>query len=289
MRTSMAFAVVILLSLPLFAAEGDASAALDKQVFDVLKELNNRGADLNNAGDSIGCYRMYQGGLVVLKVMLNHRPAAQKTIEDGLQAAERKPLPERAFALHTTITELRAVFKPTIAPVKPVVSTPDRSTPPASFPTDQKTPTPAIDPPKPAPTTDPPPASFPAPVPVAPVTAPPTLWERLGDSLKIESAVEDWVTQSLADTKVDLTKGGTQKLEGESLVTCKRRLMGYISTLSDGTVPFVGKTLTDAHAGIPTDGEAFTAFVGHLKTALTKQGAATVDVDEIAKKIENKK
>src|SRR5262249_44370560 len=129
-----------------------------------------------------------------------------------------------------------------------------------------------------------------SPSPPAPAPLPqPTLWERLGDQTKMESAVDEWVTLSLADVKVDLTKGGSQKLEGEELATCKRKLTGYISALSDGTVPFVGKKLTDVNANIPTQGEGFTAFVGHLRTALSKVGASSADIDALIKKVEETK
>jgi hypothetical protein len=284
MRLSMSLAVAILLSLPVGAADGDAHGAFDHQLFDALKELNNRGADLNNAGDPIGCYRIYQGGLAVLKVMVSHRPEALKIIDNGFQTAERRPPQERAVVLHKTITELRAVFKPALPPVKPTMSPP----PPVNIPAYPKLP--SNDPPKPAPVPDTNPAPIALPAPASP--APPlstTLWDRLGGEAKVESAVDEWVTQSLADPKVDLTQGGTQKLEGEGLVTCKRRLVGYLSTLADGTVPFVGKSITDAHAGIPTQGEAMSAFLGHLKTALNKTGAAAGDVDAIIKKIESTK
>ncbi len=275
MRMKMSLAIAFLLSMPVYAADGDTNAALDKQMFDVLKELNNRGADLNNANDPVGCYRTYQGGLVVVRMMMAHRPTAQKVIDDGLTAADRRPLPERAFALHTTITELRAVLKPAMAPVKPTMP----GTPPVNN-----------DPPKQtaAPLTNPVPASFPGPVMPAPVLTA-TLWDRLGGEAKVQTVVDEWLTLSLADTKVDLTKGGTQKLDGEAFVKCRQRLVGYVSTLSDGTVPYVGKSMTDAHAGIPTQGEAFTAFLGHLKTALTKNGTATADVDMLVKKVEETK
>ncbi len=275
MRVKKSLAIVFLLSMPVYAADGDANAALDKQLFDVLKELNNRGADLNNAKDPVGCYRTYQGGLLVAKMMMAHRPAAQKVIDDGLQAAERKPLPERAFALHTTITELRAVLKPAMTPIKPSVP----GTPPANAEQPKLTA---------APLTNPLPASFPGPAMPAPILTA-TLWDRLGGEAKVQTVVDQWLTLSLADAKVDLTKGGTQKLEGEAIVKCRQRLVGYVSTLTEGTVPYVGKSMTDAHAGIPTQGEAFTAFVAHLKTALTKNGAATADVDALVKKVEETK
>lgn len=278
MRLKLSLTVLALLAVTLFAADGDPNANLDKQIFDVLKELNNRGADLNNTGDPVGCYRTYQGGLTVLKAMMPHRPAAQKSIDDGLAAADKKPLPDRAFALHTTITEVRALVKPAVNSVRPTMPiTPSPNT---------EVPKPAIVPPPAAAA----PVSFPDPVipaPAIPAPAlPSTLWDRLGGETKIESMVEEWIMNSLADAKVDLTKGGTQKLEGENLVTCKRRLVGYLSTLSDGTVPYVGKAITDAHAGIPTQGEAFTAFLGHLKSTLIKNKVETSDIESLIMKIE---
>lgn len=290
MRISMSLAVMMLLWLPVSATDGDLNTAMDRQVFDVLKELNNRGADLNNAGDPIGCYRTYQGGLVVLRTILSYRPPMQKVIDDALIAAERKPLAERALALHTTITELRAILRPGITPVKPSAPPPNVEAPPLILPGNQKGSTPSNDPPKPtpAPPTNPLPASFP-PSAVAAPPLPITLWDRLGGESKIESAVDAWVTQSLADAKVDLTKGGTQKLEGESLSACKRRLVGYVSSLTDGTIPFVGKSITDVHAGMPTQGEAFTALLGHLRAVLNKNGTAAADVDGLVKKIEETK
>lgn len=154
MALSNSLIVCLLLNLPATALDGGDQPSLDRQVFDILKELNNRGADLNNAGDTIGCYRYYQGGLSVLKSCLGQRPAAQKIIEDGLKAADRRPLPERAFSLHTTITELRAVFKPAATPAKP--ASPDPNAPPASFPADPKLPMPNPVLPKPAGPTNPP-------------------------------------------------------------------------------------------------------------------------------------
>jgi outer membrane biosynthesis protein TonB len=102
------------------------AAAFDRLVVDSLRDVHNRGADLyNTAKDHAGAYRMYQGGLVAVRPLLAHRPAAQKLIDDGLAAAEKEANPaQKAFKLHEAIEAVRADLK---APAKP----PEKPKPPA--------------------------------------------------------------------------------------------------------------------------------------------------------------
>ena len=99
--------------------------AFDKLVVDSLREVHNRGADLyNTTKDFEGAYRMYQGGLVAVRPLLAHRPATQKLIEEGIDAAEKETTPaRRAFKLHETIEAVRKSLKdanePPIKPIKP--------------------------------------------------------------------------------------------------------------------------------------------------------------------------
>jgi outer membrane biosynthesis protein TonB len=88
-------------------------AAFDKLVVDALREVHNRGADLyNTSRDFEGSYRMYQGGLLAVKPLLAHRPAAQKLIDEGVEAADKEPTPaRRAFKLHETIEAVRKSIK----------------------------------------------------------------------------------------------------------------------------------------------------------------------------------
>jgi outer membrane biosynthesis protein TonB len=88
-------------------------AAFDKLVVDALREVHNRGADLyNTSRDFEGAYRMYQGGLLAVKPLLAHRPAAQKLIDEGVEAADKEPTPaRRAFKLHETIEAVRKSIK----------------------------------------------------------------------------------------------------------------------------------------------------------------------------------
>jgi hypothetical protein len=81
---------------------------VDKQLFDVLKDVHNRGADMFNGRDSLGCYRLFQGSLLTAKAVLGHRPAEQKFIDDVLAEADKEPTMERrAFVLHESIEKLR--------------------------------------------------------------------------------------------------------------------------------------------------------------------------------------
>lgn len=85
---------------------------IDRQVSDGLREVHDRGADLYNAGDTAAGYRMYQGGLILAKTALAHRPEVQKVITDGMIAAERQPsIARRAFLLHELIEQVRGELR----------------------------------------------------------------------------------------------------------------------------------------------------------------------------------
>ena len=87
---------------------------VDKQLFDVLKEVHNRGADIFNAGDHAGCYRLFQGSLQTTRALLGHRPEEQKFIDDSVAAAEKEPTIERrAFSLHESMEKLRMRLRAT--------------------------------------------------------------------------------------------------------------------------------------------------------------------------------
>jgi hypothetical protein len=82
--------------------------AIEKQISDSLREVHDRGRELYNAGDTAAGYRMYQGGLLVARGVLTHRPDVQRLITDGLIAAEREPsVARRAFLLHEVIEKVR--------------------------------------------------------------------------------------------------------------------------------------------------------------------------------------
>ena len=107
-----------LLTVPFFllAAAGPVPAedgrAVDRALFEALREAHDRGADLYNNGDTAGCYRVFQGGLIVARGALSHRPDLKKQIVAGLASADQlTTVGKRAFALHELIEKVRGDLK----------------------------------------------------------------------------------------------------------------------------------------------------------------------------------
>jgi hypothetical protein len=90
----------------------DTKSTLDRQIADALRDVHDRGADVYNAGDEAGGYRIYQGGLTVARGLLGHRPDLQKLIVAGMTAAERESSSGRkAFVLHELIEKIRGELR----------------------------------------------------------------------------------------------------------------------------------------------------------------------------------
>src|SRR5438477_7763513 len=105
--------VALALSGPFSAARAEDAApldrkALDQQIYKTLRDVINKGADLYNSGDQNGCYRLYEGALLAIEPLLDHRPELQKVITDGIDNARRNPeLARRAFVLRGVIDKIR--------------------------------------------------------------------------------------------------------------------------------------------------------------------------------------
>jgi hypothetical protein len=110
-----------------------ANAAVDKIVFDTLREVINKGADLYNppSSDHAGCWRFYEGALISVKPFLSHRPAQQAAITKGLSDAyNESSIAARAFVLRKVIDDIRTALKPAGAPVaRPRAALPPRVAP----------------------------------------------------------------------------------------------------------------------------------------------------------------
>jgi hemoglobin len=85
---------------------------LDQHVYNTLRSVINHGANLYNSGDWNGCYRLYEGALMTLRPLLDHRPELQKAIDTGLDKAQgTSALSRRAFVLREVIDKVRADTK----------------------------------------------------------------------------------------------------------------------------------------------------------------------------------
>jgi hypothetical protein len=94
--------------------------SLDQTAVDTLKEVHNRGAELYNAGDHAGAYRMYEGALLTVRPFLPHRINLQKAITAGLEeSAKTEGVKIQAYRLHEVIEQVRTELKAEIAKANP--------------------------------------------------------------------------------------------------------------------------------------------------------------------------
>lgn len=247
------------------------NSAIDKLVYDALKDMHNKAADLYNSGDSNGCYRMFQGGLTMTRPFLAHRPDVQQILDQGMQSAEKMPsVPQRARILHDTIEQVRTRIKPP-SPIKSSEPPPINPLPPA--------PTPNPMPPAPAtnPTSQPP---------MPPTAATDTLWKRLGGEDGVSKIVDTFLAQALVDVRVNFTRGDRFKFDKQKEADLKHKLVAYISSITDGTVvPTSSRSLAEAHKGMNITGAEFDAFVRCLKSAMETNNVAAPDVEAVLTKI----
>ncbi len=83
--------------------------ALDESIYQSLRGIIDHGADLYNQGDWNGCYRLWEGTLMSLKPLLDHRPKLQESIDGGLSKARQESvLWQRAWALRPVLDKIRS-------------------------------------------------------------------------------------------------------------------------------------------------------------------------------------
>ena len=285
MRTHWALGITFVMAAPVVAQD---TAALDKLVSDALKEMHNKAADLYNGGDQNGCYRMFQGGLIMIRPVLAHRPDVQQLIDQGMQAADQlAAVGLRARALHNTIEAIRTKLKPPAAP-KPADASGTLSSP-------QPLPSP---PPSGPPS---PPPAAPGPMlpmgPAAPPQAPPPqtpppaavsdkLWKRLGEEEKVNKIVDDFLKRVLNDEKVNFTRGNKYPLDAKKEAELKQKFVAYISDISGGTVVGTSsRSMADVHKDMAITSAEFDLVAGYLKTALEQNNVAPADVEEVMRKV----
>src|SRR5580700_5137529 len=89
----------------------------DRLIIDALAKLHDRGASLFNAGDYAGCYRLFQGSLSTIKLVLP--PDLQDEIDRGLTQADSEVDPiRRALVLHDLIEGVRKKLHATAGKVE---------------------------------------------------------------------------------------------------------------------------------------------------------------------------
>jgi hemoglobin len=87
-------------------------ADLDKRIVNVVYQAALQGTDIFNKGNYEGCYRLYQGTLMALQPLLDHRPKLQGMIEARLAKAKILKPTEGAFVLREALDEIQNEIAP---------------------------------------------------------------------------------------------------------------------------------------------------------------------------------
>ncbi|MFL5243071.1 MAG: group 1 truncated hemoglobin [Gemmataceae bacterium] len=240
-------AVVVALASAVGAADEKASSgsvdrkAQDEGIYKSLRDIINHGADLYNAGDRAACYRLYEGALLALKPLLDHRPDAQKAIDAVVADADRMPsVADRAFALRGVMDKIRN----DIHPRKVEAVTGGSKSPPSAA---NKN----------------------------------ALWERLGGEANVRKVVADFVDLAAADPKVNFDRDGKYKLDAKKVAELRKLFVELISSISGGPLKYPGRTMKEVHKGMAITDEEFNASLVDLKKALESNGARSADAKEL--------
>jgi truncated hemoglobin YjbI len=284
MHTHLRWSLLLLSAAVLAAAlnagraddEKKTSAAVERKEIDglayqALRDVINRGAEMYNTGDVAGCWRLYEGALMMLRPMLEHRPELQKAISDGIAAAGQNPfMDRRAWVLRDVIDKVRLETnpKPKPAPIAAPKTKKDdekkNDTPPVPKEGDKKEPPPAKSSEKPL----------------------GKLWERLGGEDKVSKAMDEFWDAVKDDQDHKFFRKLGESPTPDQIKDLKDKLKAFINAVSGGPLADQGKTTKEALRGMGIPDKELDALAKRLAEALKKAGATDDDAKELLKKLE---
>lgn len=117
MRTRLLSAVVLVLACgaTVRAAEGPRPldrTELDRRVVRIVYEAALLGTDVFNDKKHDECYRLYQGTLLAVVPLLDHRPKLVASVKDKLDKAKGMKAAEGAFVLRDALDEIQNEIAP---------------------------------------------------------------------------------------------------------------------------------------------------------------------------------
>jgi hemoglobin len=223
---------------------------IDTMVFNSLRDVINRGADLYNSGDWAGCYRLYEGALMATRPLLEHRPDLQTAIRDGLRAAESDSvLYNRAFVLRRVIDKVRVDVNPN---PKSAVKPEDKG--------EKKE--------------------------KKEMKAAVTLWDRLGGEKGVGSIIDDVIKAAGSDPKVDFSRGGQWKPTPADVELLRKHLIQQVSELTGGPLRYEGLDMRESHKGMGITNAQYDAFLDDVDKVLRDHNVSRDDMLTIREKME---
>lgn len=113
-----------------------------------------------------------------------------------------------------------------------------------------------------------------------------TLYERLGGENAIRAVVDDFVTRTLNNPKVNFTRKGTAaewKATPENLERVKKTAVELVGMVTGGPQKYTGKSMKEAHKGMEITQAEFDAFLADVKASLDKFNVPAKEQDELMK------
>lgn len=191
---------------------------LDGRVDKGITDAIGAGAELYNAGDHAGCYRLYEGVIRCVTPVLDHRPALQDALRKALTTAAGQPkLSDRAFTLRGALDEAVKALRLNAAK--------------------------------------------------------PSLFTRLGGEPAIKAVVDDFITRTLANPKVNFTRKGTAdewEASEANVTRLKQLVTALVVEVTGGPKGYTGRDMKRTHKGMKISDAEFDAMAGDLKATLDK-------------------
>jgi hemoglobin len=233
MRARVAVAVWLFAASATLAVAQDGPldrSEQDRRTARVVHECATIGSELYNKGNVEGCYRLFQGTLLAVQPMLDHRPKLAAAVKQALDkaAAMRDPASgafELRKALDAVQLETSASF---IIPKK------DKESEKAKDKTTG------------------------------------ALWDRLGGEKVMRPLVKDFMTAAAADQKVNITRGGKYKLDEKGMAKLEQSILEYVSQATGGPLKYTGKDMATVHAGMKITEDEYTYMSLRLITTMEK-------------------
>jgi hemoglobin len=240
------------------AEDKPATGTVDRKSFDLLiyanmREVIDHGANLYNAGDWNGCYRLWEGALMNVKPLLVHRGDLQKAIDDSLANARQEPLLQnRAFVLRKPLDKIRADINDDYSDETKALDAKARREKAEREKVARET---AGGAPK----------------------SDKALWDRLGGEAGVTRLVDDFFNAVVADPKVDFYRHGKVKLEADQIAKMKREIVEQVSQVTGGPFKYTGPDMKQIHKDMGITDTQYDALVGHLQKTLEKHNVADSD------------
>src|SRR5262245_15446717 len=118
MRARIVLAVLILIGAGGLTRADDKPvdrADLDKRIVMTVYESAVLGTDIFNRGGHAECFRLYQGTLMAVHPMLDHRPKLQASVKAHMEKAKGMKAIDGAFELRTALDEIQNEIAPSKA------------------------------------------------------------------------------------------------------------------------------------------------------------------------------